>query len=433
MLKQSLMALAMTSLFSVSAQAMTLFDAYQLAQAKDAKLASSQAKFKADSELTEQAFAQFLPQVTASMSTKQEVYQLPKNPLSFDERTNNRNVQVTQALYNRQALYAYDQAGLKVDYAKLRLSSANNELGIRLAQTYLNVLLAQENVQLSEQQVKSTEQRLQQVTAALKVGYSTKVDHLSLIAELDDAKAKLTSDSQQLAYFKARLQGMIGQAIPDYLPWPSLDVKKLISQFINPKSWVNEAEVRNLDVQMQQVAVQVAQQEIEIRRSAFYPTVNLGAYYSDADGATYFAQKNDNKVIYLEMKLPLYQGGYDQSRIRESQALLRTAEHDERFARIDAQQRAQEQLSAIYSAQDKHEALTQAILSGESYVASVEEGYRLGVRNIAELSRAKEKLFLNKRDQIRNSVELLNALVILHAVAGQLDDQSMKAISQAVW
>jgi outer membrane protein len=428
-------ALSLALLFSGStyASTMTLDEAYQLALAKDAKLASSEAQLEANEELTEQAFAQLLPQVTASASVKKEQYQLPSNPLSLDENTNNKNIQVTQALYNRQALYALDQAGLKVDYSRLRLSSAKNELGVRVAQAYLNLLLTQENLLISQQQVETTEKRLEQVSAALKVGYSTKVDKLSLQAELDDAKAKLTSDQQQLAFFRQKLKVLIGQDVSTNLPWPKVNASALVNQFVRSKAWLEEAQNNNIDVQMQQKAVEVAQQEIEVRQSAFYPTVNLGGYYADASGASYFAQKNDNKVIYVEVKMPLYQGGYDNSRVKESKSLLRAAEYDAQYAKLDATQQAQEQISSANASREKLDALKQAIESGESYLASVEEGYRLGVRDITEVSRAKEKLYANRRDHIRASVELLNALVQLHAVSGQLDALAIKQISQAVW
>lgn len=433
MMKIRLLAVGVAIVFCLPSYAMTLAEAYALALSKDAKLASSSARLEADEELKAQATAQLLPQVTASLSAKKEEYQLPTSKTNFDETTNNRNLQVTQPIYNRQAFYNYDQAGLKVDYARLRLSATQNELGVRVSEAYLNCLLAQENLALSKQQIETTEQRVKQVNAALKVGYSTKVDVLGLTAELDDAKANYMADQQRLASARQKLKVIIGQEIPDVLPWPKLQPETIMSKFVTANSWLDQAQQFNLDVQLQRKAVEVAQQEVEMRRSAFYPVVNVGAFYADADGSTYFAQKNDNKAIYVEMKLPLYQGGYDSSRVRESRALLRSAEFDAEYARLYATQQAQEQLSAIHASREKLQAIAQAITSGESYLASAEEGYRLGLRDLAEISRAKEKLFVNRREQARASVELLNALIQLHAVSGQLSDDAMTQISKAVW
>ncbi|OZA98297.1 MAG: hypothetical protein B7X52_00735 [Thiotrichales bacterium 34-46-19] len=433
MKKSSLLVLSVCLAFSSHSYGMTLSEAYMLALSKDAKLAASSARLEADEELKAQATAQLLPQVTASVSAKKEQYQLPTSKTNFDETTNNRNLQVTQPIYNRQAFYGYDQAGLKVDYARLRLSATQNELGVRVAEAYLNCLLAQENLLLSKQQIETTEQRVKQVNAALKVGYSTKVDALGLAAELDDVRATFTADQQRLAAARQKLKVIIGQEIPQMLPWPTLQPESIMSQFVMSTPWLDQAQQSNLDVQLQKKAVEVAQQEVEVRRSAFYPVVNVGAFYADADGSTYFAQKNDNKAIYVEMKLPLYQGGYDSSRVRESRALLRSAEFDAEYARLYATQQAQEQLSSLHASREKLQAIAQAIASGESYLASAEEGYRLGLRDLAEVSRAKEKLFVNRREQARASVELLNALVQLHAVAGKLSDDAMTQISKAVW
>jgi TolC family type I secretion outer membrane protein len=417
----------------MTGHAMSLADAYHLALEKDAQLASAKAKLEASEEMTEQAFAQLLPQITASLAGKDESYQLPNNTRNFSEQTQTRNIQLTQAVYNRQALKNLEQAGLKVDYARLRQAGMTNELGVRVAQAYLNLLYAQENRALSQQQIDSVQQRLTQVMAALKMGYSTKVDQLSLQAELDDAKARLLADEQQWVFFRQKLKGLIGEQPPEQLPWPKLDANHLLQQFVVGKAWLEDALASSPNVQMSKVAVQVAEQDIEVRRSAFYPTVSAGLSYNDVDGATYFAQKNDNRLIFLEMRMPLYQGGYDTSRVKEGRALLKSAQEDARYAEIEATQQAQEQLSAIRSDREKMEALAQAIVSGESYLASAEEGYRLGVRDITEVSRAKERLFANRRDMVRVSIELLNSLVQLHAIAGQLDSANMSSISQAVW
>jgi outer membrane protein TolC len=315
----------------------------------------------------------------------------------------------------------------------LRQAGVLNELGLRVAEAYLNALLAQENKALSLQQIDSTQKRLDQVTAALKMGYSTKVDKLSLEAELDDVKARVMSDEQQFVFFRQKLKGLIGEESPQVFPVPQVEVNQLLSQLVMNQPWLDEVKSLNPSVQMNKVATQVAEQEIEVRRSSFYPTLSAGVSYNDAEGATYFAQKNDDRVIFLEMRMPLYQGGYDQSRVTEGKALLKSAQEEVRYAEVQAVQQAQEQLSSIRANQKKAEALQQAILSGESYLASAEEGYRLGIRDITEVSRAKERLFTHRRDMIRTKVETLNNLVQLYAIAGRLDGQAMSNISQFLW
>lgn len=417
----------------LSVQAMTLSEAYQLALQRDAQLASESAKLEASEQMPIQARAQLLPQVTASLAGRDESYQLPTTTKSFSEQTNNRNVQLTQAVFNRQAWKGLAQADLKLDYAKLRQAGVVNELGLRVAEAYLNALLAQENRGLSLQQVESTQKRLDQVTAALKMGYSTKVDQLSLTAELDDAKARVMSDEQQFAFYRQKLKGLIGEEPPEDFVMPHVEVDQLMQTLVLAQPWLDDVKSSNPSVQMNKIATQVAEQEIEVRQSSFYPTINAGVSYSTAEGATYFAQKMDDRIVFVEMRMPLYQGGYDASRVTEGRALLKSAQEDVRYAEVQAVQQAQEQLSNMRANQKKAEALQQAIVSGESYLASAEEGYRLGVRDITEVSRAKERLFNNRRDMTRTTIETLNSLIQLYAVAGRLDDRTMTDISQFLW
>ena len=434
--------LTLLSLFvaqAFSAQAMTLADAYQLALQRDAQLASETAKLEASEQMPVQAKAQLLPQVTASIAARDEGYQLPPSApyypqaRNFSERTNNRNIQLTQAIVNQQAWTSLAQAELKFDYAKLRQAGIVNDLGLRVAEAYLNALLAQENQKLSVKQVESTKKRLNQVKAALKHGYSTKVDKLGLEAELYDAKARVMSDEQQVVFYRQKLAGLIGEAPPKSFTMPKIDVDNFIQTLVFGQSWLDDVKESNPSVQMSKVATQVAEKEIDVRQSAFYPTVNAGISYNTAEGATYFAQKNEDRVLFLEMRMPLYQGGYDTSRVTEGRALLKSAQEDVRYAEVQAVEQAQEQLSNILANQKRVEALQQAIVSGQSYLASVEEGYRLGVRDITEVSRAKEKLFNNKRDMVRANIEVLNNVIQLYAVAGRLNAHAITQMSELLW
>ena len=431
--KLTLLSAAVWMLGWSSVQAMTLAEAYSLALAQDAKLASAQSRLQADSELVPQAQSQLLPQVSVGVSNKSESYVLPSQKGSFDEQTSNQNVQVSQPLYARKAWYGVEQASLKVDFAQLRLAGTRAELGIRLSDAFLTFLLAQEHLSLSQQLVTTTERRLAQAQAALKVGYASKVDVLSLSAELDDARAQVITDQQRLLFARQKLKGLIGREVPQQLAWPKIDVAQLQKRLVQGKDWLAEARHVNSDVKLAQIGAEVAQKEVEIRRSEHYPVVNVGAYYSDAQGSTYFAQKNENKAIYIEMKLPLYQGGYATSRVREGEALLRSAEQEVRYAQSEAEKLVQEQLSTLEATQQKLEALAHSIRSGETYLASVEEGYRLGLRDIAEVSRAKEKLFLNQRDQISESLTWVSASLRLKALVGQLNEAEFNELSRLLW
>jgi outer membrane protein TolC len=121
------------------------------------------------------------------------------------------------------------------------------------------------------------------------------------------------------------------------------------------------------------------------------------------------------------------------SRVREGEAMVRSLQKEAEFARRDAAKKIQEQLSAVTTAAERLKAIEKAIDSGGVYLASVEDGFRLGLRDITEVSRAKEKLFANKRDKIKTTVDFVNALINLHTNTGLVDDDVIKQISDACW
>lgn len=415
--------------WAAQASGLTLEQAYQLALAQDKKLAIAQAQLEADSEQPEQAMAQFRPQLSTSISQKQESYRLPTDSQLRNETTQNQGLQLTQALYNRKGLYQLDQADLKVDYAKLRLANAQSELSVRLVQSYLNCLLSQQNHQLSIQQAQQIEARLNQVSAALLRGYATKVDMLGLKSELAIAKARSIQDWQQLAFHRKQLELLLGSSLPERLPWNGFNAQQLVANLFKAQDWLAVAKSTNLKVQLSAVNAQVARQQIEINRSEHYPVVNLGANYSDAEGSTYFAQKRENKLIYVELRMPLYQGGQADSKVREAIALSKVAAQQAALDQDEATQLTQEQLSSINAALERIDALDEALSAAAVYVQSAEEGFRLGVRDVVEVSRAQEKQLSLQRESLQVRLELVGSIAQLHALTGRLNDQTLQALS----
>lgn len=181
------------------------------------------------------------------------------------------------------------------------------------------------------------------------------------------------------------------------------------------------------------MSVAMASSDLEIRSSDHYPTLNLGAFYANTQSSNYFAQKSDDRVIYLEMNLPLYQGGYVDSRVREGQARLKSSQNDEVSARRDASKKIQTQLSTLTSSAERLKAIDKAIESGKIYLDSVEEGFRLGLRDMNEVSRAKEKLFSSRRDKISTTIGFMRSIIQLYAETAMLDDGFIRQLDEVVW
>ena len=95
--------------------------------------------------------------------------------------------------------------------AEAILAGAQQDLMLRVAQAYFDVLLAQDNVALSETQKTAISEQLAQAKRNFEVGTATIVDTLEAQARYDQSVAKEISDKNDLEVKRRALQVLLGK------------------------------------------------------------------------------------------------------------------------------------------------------------------------------------------------------------------------------
>jgi outer membrane protein len=144
-----------------------LMDVYREAQRSDPTLAAAQANWTATQERVPQARAGLLPNVTLSASTNANYFgtNLDSDPHVGVNRSfgfGGLTVSASQPLYRYANSVAYSQAVEQVRQADYTFESAKQDLMLRVATAYFDVLLAQFNVELAESQKAAVSEQLAQ-------------------------------------------------------------------------------------------------------------------------------------------------------------------------------------------------------------------------------------------------------------------------------
>ena len=182
-----LVALGLAS-FAPPAIGEDLVDIYREALRADPAIAAAQANWVATQEKTPQALAGLLPNITAAASGN--VYTFDQNLRSDPQIDVNRNfrqynaiVSASQPLFRYQNLVLYDQSKQQVTQADYVLSSAQQDLIVRVTIAYFDILLAEFNIELAESQKKAVVEQLAQAKRNFEVGVAT-------ITDTNEAQAK---------------------------------------------------------------------------------------------------------------------------------------------------------------------------------------------------------------------------------------------------
>ena len=340
---------------------------------------------------------------------------------------------VTQPIFRMQNIVVYEQALTQVEQADAQLALAAQDLILRVAQAYFDVLLAQDNVAFAEAQKTAIGQQLEQAKRNFEVGTATITDTHEAQARYDLTTAQEIAARNDLELRRRALEQVIARAAPPLAPLgPAFTLKAPEPAVMD--TWVGLAQQRNLQVRVAQSALTFATQEIARNRGAHYPTLDAFATLSGTGAGlrTQGGIGNDTRsaIVGLQLALPIYQGGATNSRVRESIANEERARQDLENARRTAEFTARQAFLGITNGIAQVRALEAALVSTQSQLASTRLGQEVGVRTQVDVLNAQQQLFSARRDLAQSKYNYVLSLLRLEAAIGELTEDDLVAVNQ---
>lgn len=423
---------AVIALLPVWAAAENLSEIYRLAQAHDPVYAAAREAYRASQEKLPQARASLRPSLSLSAFARNTDVEV--NGATSSNTSNQPYgyaLTLSQPIYRKQNLESLAQARLVVTQAEQQLRLAEQQLLLRVAQAYFDVLLAQDNLATAQAQKQAFAEQLAQARKAFEVGAATIVDSHEAQARYDLALAQEIAATNELELKRRALERLINREMPRLavlkdpvtLPTP------------NPAAidtWVRLAEEQSLGVLLSLSAQEIARREVARQKGGHYPTLDLTAQYNDTrrtstlPGSGTINQRNG--TLGVEFNLPLYQGGGTDARVREAVANLERARFELDNARREAALQARQAYLGVVAGAARVKALEQALVSNEAQLRSTKLGLEVGVRTRVDVLNAEQQRFTTLRDLSAARYQVLLAGLQLKAAAGQLGEDDLKAI-----
>ncbi len=427
----------LATIFSTaSAQAIDLVQVYREALLGDAQYLTARANAEAGREKAPQALSGLLPALNATAHTtwNDNTYSTASLPKNSNQSYNadGYNISLTQPLFRWQNFVQYRQGKLLVVQAEALFAQAAQELILRVAQAYFDVLYAQENLKAVRANQASIAQQLAQAKKNFEVGNATITDSQEAQSRFDLASAQEILAVSELSVKRYALRLIVDKDLGELNPLKA-------NPTINPpqpaqiEPWVAAAEQGSFAVQAQQVAAEVAAQEIERARAGHYPTLDAVANYGKSSNA--FDMFGGDKLettarnIGLQLNIPLFQGGYVSSKTREAAANRQAAESALESARRAATLDVQQSFLGVVNGLAQVRALEAALISSTSALESNKLGYEVGVRIAIDVLNADNQLYVTRRDLAKARFDTLLAQLKLKAAVGALSEADLQAIN----
>jgi outer membrane protein len=433
-MKVSRFALAAALAFAWPAAAADLITVYRDAQVSDPLYQAARAQYQATVERLPQARAGYLPQVSGSASVFRNHSERGGIP-DRDYTTNTFAVTLAQPVFRMQNLIAIDQARRVVLQAEAVLAASQQDLALRVAQAYFDVLLAQDNVSVSETQKTAIDQQLAQAKRNFEVGTATIVDTLEAQARYDQSVAKEIADRNDLEVKRRALALLLGKT-PDGLT-PVRDPLTLATPSPNDiEAWVKTAVDSSYQVAIAQANLDIAEQEVARQRAGHLPTVDLSGSLSRTDNPLTaqapVSPVSRDAAVGLTLSVPIFSGGLVQSRVREALALRSRSQQDLEGSQRSVAQQVRASFLNVTSGIAQVRALEQALVSTQSQLDSTVLGRDVGVRTSVDVLNAQQQVFQTRRDLQQARYNYLMNTLRLKAAAGQLNEPDVEQVNRAL-
>ena len=422
---------------AASAHGADLLSVYRDAVAYDAQFAAARAALDAGREKLPQGKSGLLPTIGLSASSTWNDIDSRRRvngaaTVNSQYNSNGWTVQLTQPLFRWQNWVGYNQSELAVAQAEAQFVAARQDLIVRVAQAYFEVLLAQDALATAKAQKAAITEQLEAAKRNFEVGTATITDTHEAQARFDLTSAQEIAAENDLAVKRQALRSVTGKDT-EGLKNLRQGVQLAPPQPADIAKWVEMAEAGSASVQIYQALQEIAVREVEKQRAGHYPTLDLVATHGNS--ATGFSSTagtgvdSTSSTIGLQLSIPLFSGGATVSKNREAVALKEKAGAELDNARRTAALNARQAYHGVNSGLAQVKAYEAAVTSSQSAVESNKLGYEVGVRINIDVLNAQSQLYDTRQKLAKARLDTLGALLKLKASAGTLGEEDVIAIN----
>jgi len=456
--KALLVALAMLAAPAL-ASAATLLEIYQQALQSDPRIHEAEARRLAALEAEPQARGVLLPQIdfgsswTMSESSgsgiQNSVVEQPAGSgnlvvipfpfeVSTESETTNWQFNLRQTIFRWDQIVGLRQADKIVAKAEANREAAQQDLIVRVTESYFNVLAAEDRLLAIHADRLAIARQLEQAKQRFEVGLIAITDVQESQAAYDNSVATEIGAKRELATARYLLGEITGSFVRE-LSAPAENLPLRNPDPASEQAWLDLAMSQNLALVSSRLDERLARDEISFRKNGHYPTIDLVARTgntdteSDQDTFNGFgplpADSNfDSDSIGIQFNFPIFAGGGVSSRVKEAVYLHRASrEQLQRVTRETDRQTRDSYLGVLAEISRVH-ALDQAVASAQTALDATQAGFDVGTRTIVDVLRSQFNLYQSITNYYQARYDYILNVMRLKQAAGTLQIQDLETL-----
>ncbi|MFY2762768.1 TolC family outer membrane protein [Arenimonas sp. MALMAid1274] len=415
-----------------TANAADLIEAYELARQGDPVLAAAESRSQFQEEGIVQSRAALLPQISAGASLTDS----RTRGVDAYDRDRSYGLDLNQSIYDRGNYTRLAAARLRSDQSDAEYKAAADELVVRVAQAYFDVLTAIETLASSRAEERSVGRQLDQAEKRLEVGLAPITDVHEARARFDTARANAIAAGIQLEDAREALAEITGTPLEN-LQGLSRDYKPENTDARSAQDWVDIALKSNPRLLASELALAAAERDIGTARSFHLPTLSATAsigdsasWQSDFPGSANFS--GGGSTVGVRLSVPIFNGFATQSGVRQAVHGRDIAADGLEQQRRSVVRQARNAQRSLTGGEAEVEARRLSVVSAQAAYEASEAGLEVGTRTIVDVLITQQALFEAQREYARSRHQYLVNTLRLKQVAGTISLADVQEVNRVL-
>ena len=412
-----------------------LIEVYKVAIENDPELMSAEAKHNATLQEYPIARSFLLPNLNFSATSKRtresidgSVYGRSTSTSQFT--TDEYSINLKQPLYRKDLFALLEKSEFEVAKSLAERDSARQDLIIRVAEYYFNILDSIDNITYIASEKKAIKSQLEESKKRLEVGLIAITDYTEAKASYDLSETKYIEAENLSDLAKESLYVLTGKHFKNF-SLLRLDIKVKSPMPNNIKSWEDFAMEQNLDLLAYKRAQDSAIANVKYERSKHFPTLDIYGTVKETDkgGGSSGAFESNNDYIGIELNIPIFSGGNTYYNSKKASYLEEKARYDLLKKKREVIRDTRQAFLNLKSSISKVKSSKKALESNELSVEYNKAGYEVGTRSTTDVLLALQDSFKAKKNYSKAKYEYLMSKLKLKKSIGTLSIKDLKIIN----
>ncbi len=401
-------------------------EVYALAKARDPLVGKAGAKVDAGSADQDIAWSAILPRINANAGMRRMWHTVLNSNDDQEGSYEGYNYSIGGQLpiFTAPSYFQISAANSGFRSAEAGLTAAQQDLIVRVVQSYVALLKAQTDEKLYRDELARVSKILSQAEAFLKAGTGDVIAVYEAKARMDSAAADLVKAQAQRSIAEQNLASLAGVNIKTVKDIP-------VTTPLGPDPndmvwWMNAMEKENPGLRKVREDLKQAESISTANRAGHLPTFQLQGGYTVDKGSTYLP-KVETKQWYVgvNVSLPIYSGGETWARTKRAVA----AESEQRYILADAQDQSTKRLKEAFLNLQYNVSIAEAYKrkyeSAGLQLKATAKGREIGTRTAIDLLNAEQTFATSNRDFSHAMYDNLLRRLELKAAAGLLAESDL--------